>query len=490
MGGHDGFGAVDLVNTFARAAGGALGDGAGPRFPGRTNFEGHRLDEMLDLVEPTAPEQVEEVGTSLIEAGEAIAATAELLGKDVLRVDWEGVSGATFRTWSAHLIDQAAALADYAKAIGEQVLLAGAGLASVRKAMPPRDGREDARSIHRIPEAERVAGNAVYVAAIKAERDRQEAINQMIRLASFYAVAEQALAVREPPAFPSMPRVGVPEPHAEPAPWRSGSSADVPTGGRPGQASVSTAAPSAEPPVYGRAGGPGVEAAANPLYIPAGNGSMQIDSVATVAPQDAARPLALAQAPGAGPSTTGTPAAVSAGTPVPVSPLAGAALAGRGSAPGQGPVRDQGRGHGRGQVPRAATGAGSAAGQAAGRAPVPSMGPTGQPAVPHHSALVAGGPAAGGIPGGVHPLHGGVPTGSGVVGGRPAATPSSPGAARLSRGTVIGEETGAARRTTGKPRHRDVVGLPSPSAAQGKPSTSVSNRQPGEPGNTSAAHIR
>jgi hypothetical protein len=489
MGGHGESGPVDLVSTSVREAVRGPGDEMGPRFLGRTNFEGHRLNEMLDLVEPTAPEQVEEVGTSLLEVGEAIAATAELLGKEVLGVDWEGVSGDTFRVWSTSLVDRAAALADYAKAVGEEVLLTGAGLASVRKAMPPRDGREDPRPVPLIPEAERVAGNEQYLAAVKAERDRQEAVNQMIRLASFYAVAEQALARQEPPSFPPMPRTGVPEPHAEPAPWRTGPSTDSPTGGRPGQvsayAAASAVAPSVEPSAHGGADGPDVEAAAAPLRIAADNGTMRIDSVATVAPQDATRPTALAHASSAGPPVTGTPAAVPAGTSMPVSPLAPAALTRRSPVPGQG----------QGQVGQGAVGAGSAAGQPVGRGPAPppmppSMGPTGRPAVPHHSGLVAGGPAAGGVPGGVHPLHGGVPTGSGVVGGRPAATPSSPGAARLSRGTVIGEETGAARRTTGKPRPRDVVGLPSPSAAQGEPITSVSNRQPGEPGNTSAAHLR
>ena len=63
-----------------------------------------------------------------------------------------------------------------------------------------------------LPAEKRVAGNAEYEAAVKVEKDRQEAINQMNRLSSFYAVSEQTLAAQEPPVFAVMPAVGVPRP--------------------------------------------------------------------------------------------------------------------------------------------------------------------------------------------------------------------------------------------------------------------------------------
>lgn len=78
--------------------------------------------------------------------------------------------------------------------------------------MPQRDHRTEPVKVADIPPTKRIAGNAEYEAAVKVEKDRQEAINQMNRLSSFYSVSEQTLAAQQPPIFGPPPNVGVPQP--------------------------------------------------------------------------------------------------------------------------------------------------------------------------------------------------------------------------------------------------------------------------------------
>ncbi|MGW0603608.1 hypothetical protein [Streptomyces sp. NPDC002640] len=356
---------INIVNAIEQAFDGFL-PGGGTRFLGRTSFEGHRLNDMIDMVEPTKPEQVEEVGTSLLKAGEAITAAAQLLGGDIDAVDWEGDSGDAFRTWSKNLVSKAEALATYSKAVGEQITLAGSGLASVRKSMPPRDTRDDPKSVSDIPPAKRVESNEEYAAALKAEQDRQEAINQMIRLSSFYAVSEESLAAQEPPTFEPMPNVDVPPP------TNAGGYRDDPTGGGyAGPGNSPTIAPRTTQTevdaVAGRVDGTAVGTA--PAVLPGSNGSMQIDSVATAPPpQETTRPVTAAPSPTTGPAATGTP------VPPVMTNIGGRPAGGTtgGVNARQIPVTAQG------QVPRGTTSGTSPVGQAGGRGPMGPMGPTGQ----------------------------------------------------------------------------------------------------------------
>ncbi|MFF7145931.1 hypothetical protein [Streptomyces nodosus] len=178
----------------------------------RTNFEGHQLNEMIDLVERTNPEDLESSGRALWDARDAIKAAASELNGHIDKVHWVGESGEAFRTWGAGLVKHADALGDFAGTAGDQLSAAAIGLASVRSSMPPRDSRSDPRAVGDFPKSEQVDSNDKYTAAVKVEKHRQEAINQMNRLSSYYVVSEERLAALEPPKFESMPNVGVPEP--------------------------------------------------------------------------------------------------------------------------------------------------------------------------------------------------------------------------------------------------------------------------------------
>ncbi|MFF3982599.1 hypothetical protein [Streptomyces sp. NPDC001828] len=204
---------TDIATATATALSRSFPSGGRAVFSGaRTDFEGHRLNEMLDLVHPAQPGHLLDAGHALRAARGAIDAAAAELDGHIANVEWEGESGEAFRTWGKNLATHARKLADFAGTAGVQISAAGEGLVSVKSALPPRDHRADPVRVTDIPPMRRVAGNAEYEAAVRVEKDRQEAINQLNRLSSFYTVSQQNLASLEAPVFEVMPGVGVPKP--------------------------------------------------------------------------------------------------------------------------------------------------------------------------------------------------------------------------------------------------------------------------------------
>ena len=165
---------------------------------------------MIDLVHNANPGHLISTGEALWAARNAIRKAAEELSGHIDYVDWEGESGNAFRDVGKETVSKSHQLADFADAAGVQISVAGAGLASVSKAMPPRDKRSELVKAMDIPLSKRVSGNASFDAAMRVEADRQEAINQMNRLSSFYAIAEQNLAAQTPPVYEPMSNGGAP----------------------------------------------------------------------------------------------------------------------------------------------------------------------------------------------------------------------------------------------------------------------------------------
>ncbi|WP_328768282.1 WXG100 family type VII secretion target [Streptomyces sp. NBC_00286] len=498
-----------------------------PRIFGKTNFEGHDLNAMIDMVESAKPEDLETAATALLNAQTAIEDAAGELEGHISRVDWEGESGEAFRKWGAKLVIHARKLADFAEAAGTQMTASATGLASVRNAMPPRDTRQDPKTVADIPTPKRVDGNEEYAAALKAEQDRQEAINQMNRLASFYEVSETTLAQQEPPVFEAMPDVGVPKPQDYGTPIRPG--AEVQGAGGLGAARESAVAGQES---SGTASGqsrfgdttPSLKDVDGSAVSSDGAVGTEIDSVGTLQPpQEAARSTPNSAQPitSSGSSSGGAPLPFASG---PAS-LARGGQSGRtsgfgGTTGNRSPISAQGRAGAPGGTVggRGATGPISAQGRtgtpggavggrgvtgpisAQGRAGAPGgvaggggAGPMGRAAATGPSGVRAGGTAAGnspvgrGISGGTpRPIGGTVsgraggmgPTGAvhgnGVVGGRPISG-AAPGvtSSRVPRGTVVGAEgSSGSRSPVGKIEQRGVIGAPQ-SAPGARPAQAV-----------------
>ncbi len=476
---------------------------------GSTSFEGYDLNAMVDIVESANPELLESAGKALVDAKEAIDEAAEELRRNLGDIDWKGEAHTAFRTWGDSLVETAKQVAGYAETIGTQVMAAGSGLASVRKSMPPRDNRSDPKKVSDIPEAKQVETNDEYTAAVKAEGHRQEAINQMYRLASFYTVSAGTMRGTEEPVFPKMPDVGVPEPPREipfKEPRRTTSGAAL------GESGNSTTPALHRADMTGARGENPVQhlSAQSSVDLPSSRPvGMEIDSVGTLPPQEAVRPNTVT------PPTPGSAAPVGPVPPMPgmVPPSlrgAGRRAGGPGvtsalrvppSAQGRagGPLGNGPTGRGGsspvGQVPRGAS-PGPAGGRGAGPAgPVGSrgtgpVGPMGRTATPSQTgarpmgrgivggvpkpAAPTGGPLGGATRGPVGPMgasssgragsgSGGAP--QGVVGGRPVnGTAAAGGGSKLPRGTVIGGGSAPAPGSTGqRPAQRGVIGAPTPS---------------------------
>ncbi|MER5631122.1 hypothetical protein [Streptomyces nitrosporeus] len=482
---------TDVKRTFETVFG-AFGFGGGSS--GRTSFEGHELNAMIDLIENSNPADLENAGKALLDARDALNDAAKELSDSIKAVDWEGESGTAFRDWGNSLVTHTENLGKFAQAAGTQITVAGTGLASVRNSLPPRDTRLNRRKPEEVEAPKRVEGNPEYQAALKVEKDRQEAINQANRLASYYAVSEEALAGQEPPRFDKKLDVAMPRPSGGDHPGDSRTESPVvtsPTGVRAPDESarysaVREVATGPETPGLSRTE---VETSTT-LPVPDRSVSTEINSVAP--PQapvmpSSAPPSAPPVNPVGPPGPSAPPLANNFVNPVPTGPRWSQGTTGAprpvqpttGGPKTVGPVNSNGPAANRSAgapVGRPSPTTSSPAAGTPGRAGGATQPPMGRPSV------MGGNPTTSGPAGRTGTT--GVPTGraSGIVGGTPQrAVPgrsSSAGSHGVPRGTVIG--AGSASRTPSPPGgtgQRGVIGSTGTGAAtrsggRGTPSTS------------------
>ncbi|MEU8706822.1 hypothetical protein [Streptomyces sp. NPDC048565] len=439
---------------------------------GRTSFEGHQLNALIDLIENSKPEDLEDAGQALLKARTSINDAAHELGNFIKGVEWEGESGVAFRDWGNGLVAHAEKLGEFAQTAGTQITVAGTGLASVRKSLPPRDSRLIRKAPDDIESPAQIEANPEYAAAVKVEKDRQEAINQANRLASYYAVSEETLAAQEPPRFDKKLDVDMPKPHGYIAPpLHAGSSST----GSESSRTVDSGSVTNHSVVDSKgsvAGGRGYEAPEAVQPVLDKGTSVEINSVAPPVPPVTA-PSTPSPTPTTGPTAPGG-GPTSLMLPGPVNPMAKGSsrgLQGMPNAPrtisqtgnsstrsGGGPVAN-----GRSQPPmgRPSPMQGGSSSGTAGRAGGGTQNPNAG-----RSGITGGRPTPtnrAGTPGATGPRAGR----GGIVGGTPQrAVPGAgaPGGARgVPHGTVIGAggANNAARPTgRGTPSTKGVVGTP------------------------------
>ncbi|MCX5400139.1 WXG100 family type VII secretion target [Streptomyces sp. NBC_00102] len=204
---------TDVTERVRKVAGSFFGGSGRPA--GRTSFEGHDLNAMIDLVENSDPADLEAAGQALYKARDAIREAAKELGDHIAVVDWKGEANIAFRDWGAGLVAHATRLSEFADSAATQITVAGTGLASVKSSLPPRDTRAIRKAPKDIPSPERIDSNPEYAAAVKVEGHRQEAINQANRLASYYSVTSEVLATQEAPRFDMQLSVDMPRPRGK-----------------------------------------------------------------------------------------------------------------------------------------------------------------------------------------------------------------------------------------------------------------------------------
>ncbi|MFH9618016.1 hypothetical protein [Streptomyces pratensis] len=412
---------------------------------GRTSFEGHELNAMIDLIENSKPEQLEEAGKALWDARDAIKKASQELKDFIGGVEWEGESGTAFRDWGNGLAVHADKLSEFADVAGTQITVAGTGLASVRNSLPPRDSRLIRKSPDEVEAPKRIEGNAEYEAAVKVEKDRQEAINQANRLASYYAVSEETLAAQEPPRFEKKLDVAMPRPRNRRVDSDSdGSSSESDGTSRGGVSGVPER--SAAPDASGAIGhAVTVERPGSVEPVLDKGTSTEINSVATpTAPANS--PITPSPAPTTSPAPGGNPPPVANGFVNPVTSNSRPQ-----GAPAPRTVSQSGFSGARQNGP---TASGPAANSRAGS-------PVGRPAP------MTGGPASGNparAVGGPQSPTAGRPA---VTGGRPVA------AGHSGTSPATGPRAGRASGITGGTPQRAVPGGSNPGGARGVPRGTV-----------------
>ncbi|ALO96512.1 hypothetical protein SHL15_5444 [Streptomyces hygroscopicus subsp. limoneus] len=448
----------------------------------RTDFDKRDLDlnKMIDLVEETDPEDLESSGKALWDARDAIKKAADDLKAYIDKVPWVGQSGQQFRDWGDNLVRNTHHLSEFAGAAGDQITAAAVGLAAVRGGMPARDTRANPKRPDKFTDAEKAANKAEYDHAVQVEKDRQEAINQMNRLASYYAVSEEVLAALpakdKTPNFTSMPKVGVPRPQAGSSYGAdrptAGTGSHTGTGSAPAVGHLTTAVgqDNAVHHVTGGTTSPHIPTTPNNHTVPLPEEppvGTNIDSTGTLPPPTTTHTA------GPTPPVTGTPPAGGGGQPDPLggagyrvplpNPTSGRSLSGsagyrtppfaQGRAGAAGLTNPQGPGRTAAQGPMNQMGRATSTGQPAGRGTASPMG----------RAVTGGTPRPGGTatPRANTTPSTGAGRSNGVVGGRPTATGGpAKGGARIPRGTVVGAEGQASSQArTGRLGQRGVFGV-------------------------------
>ncbi|WP_433545392.1 hypothetical protein ACQPZG_09530 [Streptomyces sp. CA-294286] len=291
-----------------------------------TRFESYELATMVDLVAAGNPRALARAGRGLTDMRAAFLDASRELRGHLDAAEWRGEAGTEFRRFGSRLARHAEDLGTYAHVVGEQLTEAATGLASVRNSMPPKG----------------VAG------AVAPEPDRQEAINQLNRLTSYYTITTAVLREQNPPAFDADLKAAVPRP-TTPTPSGTGPGASGPAGagsGAPGWAGAVPAHPAEGParPTEGPAATPAafdVPAGTTPRWVPPGADepgpgrhpamppasspqptaappAMELNSLAT--PH---APCTTAALPGTPPATAAAPAALSASLPPPLPGIVG-----------------------------------------------------------------------------------------------------------------------------------------------------------------------
>lgn len=472
---------VGFVNALSRLQNGFRGTPIGAALSaGKTDFENHKLNAMLDLVHHANPEHLETASKVLWDARTAIHDAATDLETHLKGVDWEGEGAEQFRSWTDGLIAWTKGLATFADVAATEISTAATGLASVRSSMPkerdPRPAHEQKLPTE-LPKAKQVDSNPDYATALKVEKNRQEAINQMNRLASFYSVSATALGMAletDPKPYTPIPDVGVPRPTGLEKPVPSGSSRPASLGGGVRTSHGSITGSHAEPATSTGTGGSGHVLPLKEVHEP---GTPTSHEVGTEINTTTTLP---AQAPAAPPSTPvpTVPSTTGGGPlpPLPAGPMAPPVAPTAGRTPGYGPS---------GRLPVSAQGRTGPSGTGSGRV---TQGPVGQQGRAVSSGRVPQGPlgqAGRQVVGGRAPQS---PMGQAArATGRatPAAQPGARGAAQSGRAPVGRPVTGGTPRTTNAPGGRTAATGPAGPARNGvvggKP---VTGRTPGGAANT------
>ncbi|MDF3292040.1 WXG100 family type VII secretion target [Streptomyces silvisoli] len=152
-------------------------------YRGKTDFEGKSFEDMHAMVANAMPSDLTSTGHALLAAQKQVESIANDLKTYGQGVEWQSNAADAFHEWVDQLSKQSFTLANYTGTAGDHILAAGQALSEVTGTMYSLS---------------KGGGKA-------SESDRQEAINQMNKLTSYYVTSTETISQQEEPVFQPMP---------------------------------------------------------------------------------------------------------------------------------------------------------------------------------------------------------------------------------------------------------------------------------------------
>ncbi|MGW7002604.1 hypothetical protein ACWGCW_07200 [Streptomyces sp. NPDC054933] len=152
-------------------------------YRGKTDFEGKSFEDMHAMLANAMPSDLTSTGHALLAAQKQVESIANDLKTYGQGVEWQSDGGDAFHQWVGQLSQQSFTLANYTGTAGDHILAAGQALVEVTGTMSSLSNG---------------GGKA-------SESDRQEAINQMNKLTSYYVTSTESISQQAEPGFQPMP---------------------------------------------------------------------------------------------------------------------------------------------------------------------------------------------------------------------------------------------------------------------------------------------
>ncbi|MFF2547079.1 WXG100 family type VII secretion target [Kitasatospora sp. NPDC058063] len=185
---------------------------------GTTDFDGIDHAVLKGMVDGAKPAEVLKRAAQLQDAGRVLSELSKALQAHLGQVSWEGPAAENFKTWVGNLYKSAAIISQHSTTAGSAMTQAGEALSTARAAVPvlPQTeidavARHNSQTVYIPPAAaQNIVGQSVdsYMASVdrnwvtadaakqakaKIEKERQEAILQLEKLAQAYSAATTTL---------------------------------------------------------------------------------------------------------------------------------------------------------------------------------------------------------------------------------------------------------------------------------------------------------
>lgn len=158
-------------------------------------FEGKSLAALNAMVAKADPGLLTSRGQALGKAGSDMDGIGSELRTYIDRVEWDGEGGDAFREWGRQFALESMRFAAYVRTLGQHMVNAGQALTEAKAAIP------EPEMCYADPEKDKARQE-------REEGKRQEAINQLNRLSSYYRTTGEALRAAEEPDFKPLPGQG------------------------------------------------------------------------------------------------------------------------------------------------------------------------------------------------------------------------------------------------------------------------------------------